>query len=193
MVSFMTKNRKYVLAILLVMILLIFAVRVTYALFEASILNTGSLTGDTCFSIKYTNGQAISGELSMGSGYSSGKSTNIVLHIDNQTEDSKCSNIIGKGTIYLNTVSSNVDFSTSGSIPLMYSVLVGNTVMVSGEVNGNSKQAIYTGFNVTTTSVTYKVYLWYNEDKDNVNDFNDINYSGYISAEVIAESTIKNN
>lgn len=191
MSNFLVRNRKNIFVTLFVFLLTFFVTGVTYALFEAFAENENTVTGGTCFSVRYTKGQNIDSELSMGTSYTSGKSTNIVISIDNQTASNRCSNIIGKGTIFLNTVSSNIDFTNTGNIPLMYSVVVGNTALASGEVTGASKQALYTNFDVTTTSVTYKVYLWYNENKDNDNDFNDINYSGYISAEVMAESTIK--
>lgn len=191
MSNFLVRNRKNIFVTLFVFLLTFFVTGVTYAFFEAFAEKENTVTGGTCFSVRYTKGQNIDSELSMGTSYTSGKSTNIVISIDNQTASNRCSNIIGKGTIFLNTVSSNIDFTNTGNIPLMYSVVVGNTVLASGEVTGVSKQALYTNFNVTTTSVTYKVYLWYNENKDNDNDFTDINYSGYISAEVMAESTIK--
>ena len=183
-------NRRSLLTILGVVVLVLVVAGVTYALFEANANKEDAVSGDTCFSIKYTKGQNISGELEMGASYTTGKSTDIVIGLDNSSSNAnRCSNIIGKGTIYLTTTSSNLDY-TKTNIPLRYSVVVGSTVKATGAINGTENQVLYENFDVTATSVTYKVYIWYDQSKDDINDFSDITFAGYIHASVVGKSTI---
>lgn len=183
-------NKRSLIAILGVVLLIVIVAGVTYALFEANANKEDAVSGDTCFSIKYTKGQNISGELEMGASYTTGKSTDIVIGLDNSSSNAnRCSNIIGKGTIYLTTTSSNLDY-TKTNIPLRYSVVVGSTVKATGAINGTENQILYENFDVTATSVTYKVYIWYDQSKDDINDFSDITFAGYIHASVVGKSTI---
>lgn len=183
-------NKRSLLTVLGVAMLVLVVARVTYALFEANANRENAVSGDTCFSIKYTKGQNISGELEMGASYTTGKSTDIVIGLDNSSSNAnRCSNIIGKGTIYLTTTSSNLDY-TKTNIPLRYSVVVGSTVKATGAINGTENQVLYGNFDVTATSVTYKVYIWYDRSKDDINDFSDITFAGYIHASVVGKSTI---
>lgn len=183
-------NKRSLIAILGVVLLIVIVAGVTYALFEANANKEDAVSGDTCFSIKYTKGQNISGELEMGASYTTGKSTDIVIGLDNSSSNAnRCSNIIGKGTIYLTTTSSNLDY-TKTNIPLRYSVVVGSTVKATGAINGTENQVLYENFDVTATSVTYKVYIWYDQSKDDINDFSDITFAGYIHASVVGKSTI---
>lgn len=183
-------NKRSLITILGVVLLIVIVAGVTYALFEANANKKDAVSGDTCFSIKYTKGQNISGELEMGASYTTGKSTDIVIGLDNSSSNAnRCSNIIGKGTIYLTTTSSNLDY-TKTNIPLRYSVVVGSTVKATGAINGTENQVLYENFDVTATSVTYKVYIWYDQSKDDINDFSDITFAGYIHASVVGKSTI---
>lgn len=183
-------NKRSLITILGVVLLIVIVAGVTYALFEANANKEDAVSGDTCFSIKYTKGQNISGELEMGASYTTGKSTDIVIGLDNSSSNAnRCSNIIGKGTIYLTTTSSNLDY-TKTNIPLRYSVVVGSTVKATGAINGTENQVLYENFDVTATSVTYKVYIWYDQSKDDINDFSDITFAGYIHASVVGKSTI---
>lgn len=183
-------NKRSLITILGVVLLIVIVAGVTYALFEANANKEDAVSGDTCFSIKYTKGQNISGELEMGASYTTGKSTDIVIGLDNSSSNAnRCSNIIGKGTIYLTTTSSNLDY-TKTNIPLRYSVVVGSTVKATGAINGTENQILYENFDVTATSVTYKVYIWYDQSKDDINDFSDITFAGYIHASVVGKSTI---
>ncbi len=183
-------NKRSLITILGVVLLIVIVAGVTYALFEANANKKDAVSGDTCFSIKYTKGQNISGELEMGASYTTGKSTDIVIGLDNSSSNAnRCSNIIGKGTIYLTTTSSNLDY-TKTNIPLRYSVVVGSTVKATGAINGTENQILYENFDVTATSVTYKVYIWYDQSKDDINDFSDITFAGYIHASVVGKSTI---
>lgn len=183
-------NKRSLITIFGVVLLIVIVAGVTYALFEANANKENAVSGDTCFSIKYTKGQNISGELEMGASYTTGKSTDIVIGLDNSSSNAnRCSNIIGKGTIYLTTTSSNLDY-TKTNIPLRYSVVVGSTVKATGAINGTENQILYENFDVTATSVTYKVYIWYDQSKDDINDFSDITFAGYIHASVVGKSTI---
>lgn len=183
-------NKRSLITIFGVVLLIVIVAGVTYALFEANANKEDAVSGDTCFSIKYTKGQNISGELEMGASYTTGKSTDIVIGLDNSSSNAnRCSNIIGKGTIYLTTTSSNLDY-TKTNIPLRYSVVVGSTVKATGAINGTENQVLYENFDVTATSVTYKVYIWYDQSKDDINDFSDITFAGYIHASVVGKSTI---
>lgn len=183
-------NKRSLITIFGVVLLIVIVAGVTYALFEANANKEDAVSGDTCFSIKYTKGQNISGELEMGASYTTGKSTDIVIGLDNSSSNAnRCSNIIGKGTIYLTTTSSNLDY-TKTNIPLRYSVVVGSTVKATGAINGTENQILYENFDVTATSVTYKVYIWYDQSKDDINDFSDITFAGYIHASVVGKSTI---
>ena len=183
-------NKRSLITIFGVVLLIVIVAGVTYALFEANANKKDAVSGDTCFSIKYTKGQNISGELEMGASYTTGKSTDIVIGLDNSSSNAnRCSNIIGKGTIYLTTTSSNLDY-TKTNIPLRYSVVVGSTVKATGAINGTENQILYENFDVTATSVTYKVYIWYDQSKDDINDFSDITFAGYIHASVVGKSTI---
>lgn len=183
-------NKRSLITILSVVLLIVIVAGVTYALFEANANREDAVSGDTCFSIKYTKGQNISGELEMGASYTTGKSTDIVIGLDNSSSNAnRCSNIIGKGTIYLTTTSSNLDY-TKTNIPLRYSVVVGSTVKATGAINGTENQILYENFDVTASGVTYKVYIWYDQSKDDINDFSDITFAGYIHASVVGKSTI---
>lgn len=181
----MDRDKKtVVLLIILVVALIVITVRITYSLFEVSKTNN-SISGSSCFDILYTKGQNIDGEISAGTDYSSGFNTDIKFGLR-----STCNNVIGVGTIYLTTKSiSTMDFTDNA---LRYTVLVGNTVVSTGAVNGTENQVIYDNINVVNSQVTYKVYIWLDESLENQTNYNDEVYEGFIHASVTATSDINN-
>lgn len=178
----MDKDKKTVaLLIILVVALVVITVRITYSLFEVTKDDT-TISGSSCFDIAYTKGQNITGNLATGSSYTSGFNTNIKLGLR-----SAC-NVKGIGTIYITTKSSStMDFTDNA---LRYTVVVGDTVVSTGAVDGTANQVIYDNITVINNQITYKVYVWLDESLENQNNYDDEVYEGFIHASVVAASDL---
>lgn len=148
----------------------------TYAWFTWASNNT-IISGDSgCFTIQYTNGTAISGNLAPSSDYTGGKSTTATLNIN-----STCTTE-GDATINLVTDSSANTAINLSSNAVKYAVYQDTTEVSSGTVT-QATQALAT-FALTKVATTYTVYVWVDgEIADNT--FAGKTYSGYISASAV--------
>lgn len=179
----MDKEEKRKIIILIFFIIFVSAVIVslTYAFFYAQSSATG-FEGKSCFDISYVKGQDVEGELNAGTSKDTGFYTDVKIKMA-----SSC-NTIGKGTLYLTTKeNSTMDFTDNA---LKYSIVVNNTVVKTGSVNGTANQILYDNFTVNTTDVTYRVYIWLDSSLEE-DDLTDELYYGFIHASVVSASEVK--
>ena len=143
----------------------------TYAWFTWQSGNT-ILNGTTdCFTINYTNGQAISGEIIPSVDYTGGKTTTVQIGID-----PSCT-IGGTAKIKLTTESSiTINLADSA---VKYAVYNGDTEVSSGNVTSGTIDLAT--INLTTSQVTYTVYIWV-DGAITDNSYVGTTYSGYIHA-----------
>ena len=155
---------------------------VTYAFYLISAANSDIKGEASCFVIKYASGQAITGDLDLGTNYDTGKSTDIVMFVGDECD------VKAVGTLTLHTIKDQTDMDlTDGA--LKYSVVVGNQVLSTGAITGDEEQIIYNGV-LNNSSTTYRVYVWLDSTLENNNIFVDESYAGYISASAKVASTI---
>lgn len=178
------ERKKIVILVLFIIFISAIVVGLTYAFISANASNN-SIQGSSCFDIVYGRGSRIDGELEAGSNMNSGVFTNVTIKM------APSCTTLGKGTLYLTTVTtgnnpSTIDFTDNA---LKYSVVVGSNVVASGKVDGTANQVIYDNFIVNTTEVTYKVYIWLDESLE-ADSSDDESFSGYIHASVVATSDI---
>jgi len=175
-------KRRNIFIVMFIFILLMLIAGTTYALFLVSNSKSGSISGSAnCYTINYTKGQDIAGELVTGTDYSSGWSTGIVMYTN-----SGCENLTG--TLYITTnASSTMDFSDNA---LKYTVLLGSTVVSTGSIDGTANQIIYDNFALNTSSTTYTVYIWLDEALEDTTNYNNESYSGFIHADVMETSNL---
>lgn len=147
----------------------------TYAWFTWASGNTTISGQSGCFTIEYTNGTAISGNLTPSADYTGGKNTDATLNIA-----STCTTE-GDATISLTTnASSTIDLTENA---VKYAVYQGTTEISSGVVTGGT-QVIASNIQLTKTATTYTVYIWVDGEIAD-NDYVGTSYSGYISASAV--------
>ena len=143
----------------------------TYAWFTWQSGNT-ILNGTTdCFTINYTNGQAISGEIIPSADYTGGKTTTVEIGID-----SSCT-IGGTAKIKLTTEESSTINLDGGAVK--YAVYNGDSEVSSGTVTSGTMDLATV--NLTNSQVTYTVYVWIDGTLTD-NSYVGTTYSGYIHA-----------
>jgi len=169
-----------ILSVIIVLLIIICGVGVTVAFFTVTASKSGITASANCYTVNYTKGQDIAGELIVGADYTSGHSTDVVMYSDPSCE-------LLAGNLYITTNSeSNMDLTDQA---LRYSVVVNNQVVSEGYVNGTSNQLIYSKFTLNTTATTYKVYLWLDASKENMQGGNE-SYSGFIHADVVMSAVL---
>ncbi|MCI6265813.1 MAG: hypothetical protein MR598_03075 [Erysipelotrichaceae bacterium] len=168
-------------SIIIIGILVTFSLGSTYAFLNFKASNNTATGVGGCFQVNYS-GQAINNlSLESSSTYTEGASSDIIL-----SKSSDC-DIYTEADIYLYTNTTTTAPISNGA--LKYKVVNGSTTIGEGAITstGDKKLATVT---LSTTSTTYKVYLWIDPDISN-GTFNDTTYSGYIYANAVQTSTIK--
>ena len=130
------------------------------------------------FSINYSGDQALTSIATVKTSEATPSNTSKVT----VTASKGVNSIDGNLTIYLNTTSNSNALIADGV--LSYAVCVGEcaTFSTTSYVSSTSRLALVTAVPLTTTSVSYNIYFWYDEDK--VTPTNSLlNYTGYIDAE----------
>ena len=139
------KDKEKYLMLIPIIILLIILIGGSYAFLEAKDDDNSIAGSNECYTVNYTKGQDIEGELALGNDYTSGKSTDILMYSDPDCADMT-------GTLYITTNNtSTMDFSDKA---LRYTVVVGNEVVSEGAVDGTANQVIYKDFKLNTSSTT---------------------------------------
>ena len=150
------ETKKTLGIILGVLAFIAFILGVTYAWLSWG--STSSISGNSgCFTIDYS-GTGFEGTLEMSDVYSKGITSSVTMKIN-----SSCTNINGTGTIYLNTKSFNGPSSWTTDGALKYTVVTSGSVVASGKITSASDLAIYSNFNLassTASAVTYTIYIW---------------------------------
>lgn len=138
----------------------------TSTLFEN--LNVTTTTKGLDYYITYNKGTDItSGTINPSATYTGGNSVTITLYKKDNTYDIY-------GHIYLDVTSIGDKLKNSNA--LKYAVVSGGNVISSGSMKGTSSgtsKLIATNIPLSTTSTTYSVYLWFDE-----NDINDYEVQG---------------
>lgn len=175
-------RKKMIYLIFFIILLIVLISGTSYALFNVQI-NSGNISGyANCYEVNYTKGQNISGELIMGTSYTSGKSVDIVM-----SSDPECTTLLG--TLYLSSSqNSTMDYSDGA---LKYTVVVDNNVVSQGAVSGAENQVIYSNFALNSTDTTYKVYIWIDASLEDMSNFEIETYSAYIHADVRVTSDVE--
>lgn len=163
----------------------------TYAWFtwRSNNVNISGATG--CFTIDYTISQEIGAtsaeSLKLGTSYTDGKYAEVTLSLN-----SACTGITGKGSLYLNTKSVATDDVILGGA-LNYTVVkvTGSTEeqIKTGTITTTDKITVATDIPLggTSTSSTYRVYVWINGEQA-TNSYANAKYSGFISAEAVQDA-----
>ena len=153
----------------------------TYSYMFVSDKDNTVVKGETeCYTVNYTKGQDISGSLTPGTDYTSGKNTDIIMY-----SEPGCG--IMYGTLYITTnQDSTMDFSDNA---LRYTVVKNNSIVSQGVVNGTENQIIYNNFVLNDEKTTYQVYIWLDEDLESATLI-DETFSGFIHAEAITASNV---
>jgi len=175
-----TYDKEKYLMLIPVIALILIAIGATYAFFQASASNSDTITGSgECYTVNYTKGNDISGEIEPVADYTSGKSTDIIMY-----SDPNCASMTG--TLYITTNNtSTMDFTDKA---LRYTVVVDGNVVSEGAVNGTTNQVIYSGFTLNTTSTTYTVYVWLDTSLEDTTNTSDESFSGFIHADAVVSS-----
>jgi len=175
-----TYDKEKYLMLIPVITLILIAIGATYAFFQASASNSDTITGSgECYTVNYTKGNDISGEIEPVADYTSGKSTDIIMY-----SDPNCASMTG--TLYITTNNtSTMDFTDKA---LRYTVVVDGNVVSEGAVNGTTNQVIYSGFTLNTTSTTYTVYVWLDTSLEDTTNTSDESFSGFIHADAVVSS-----
>lgn len=176
------KNQnKLILLIVFVLIIIILFLGATYALIQTVAENRNIRGNTSCYTINYVKGQDISGELELSNTYVTGKSTDVVMY-----SEPNCANLLG--TIYITSNPESVmNYSDNA---LRYTVVANGVVVSEGAINGTVNQPIYDNFVLSKTSITYKVYVWLDEELEDFNDLTEEMYSGFIHVDVRGASGI---
>lgn len=171
-------------SIIIIGILVIFSLGSTYAFLNFRATNSSTATGEGgCFQVNYS-GQAINNlSVATTSTYTEGVSSDIIL-----SKSTDCQ-IYTEADIYLYTDEDDTTAPITTVQALKYKVMTGSTTVSEGTITttGDTKLATVT---LSTTSTTYKVYLWIDADISN-GSYNSTTYSGYIYASASQTSTIK--
>lgn len=143
------------------------------------------IEGDsTCFDITYVKGNNIGSNedvarIPLGTNYLDGLSTTIKMSVD-----TRCTDISGRGTLYLNTEEETSDVLINNNL-LNYEVVVEGNSVDRGIINSKDSIPIYEDFEITYDVKNITVYVWVNGEyvtNDNVNEVTTGVYKGYISA-----------
>ena len=176
----MSRNKKIILLVFGILILIILVSGITYAAFSwASDPDRGVISGNTqCFDISYTKGTDITnGSLDFASTYTDGLSASVKVKLADT-----CS-INGIGTLYLDTKEETSDYLITNSL-VRYQVLEDTSEVANGIITSKGKNVIYDNFDVTNTEKEFTVYIWISiEDvtDDNISSISSSTYSGTIS------------
>lgn len=123
------------------------------------------ITGSSqqCFTINYTVNKSVgtsnaSVPIKYQSSYVGSQYAEVILGVG-----SSCTGVTGNGTIYLSTTNASNDILKGGLYYTVVSVSGGTeTVLSEGSIMQTTEKKLLTNINVTSTSVTYRVYLWVN-------------------------------
>lgn len=184
----MSKKSNIYSIIFIVLFVIILISGVTFAIYTWQTLNDDEDVYEgvsTCFDIVYSKGSDIgsnenSRKLSLGKRYSDGLSTSLRININ-----SKCKDITGIGTLYLNTEEETSDYLLEDGI-LNYYVSSSGTSS-SGVIDSKGSIPIYSDFIVDQNSKNITVYVWVNGanvTNENVEQIINGIYKGNITASV---------
>lgn len=182
-INYKAKNIK---TIIIIILLVVASLSLTYAYMLLNSTKTTDSTQAGCFVVNYT-GQSINNtSLQSTEDYTQGEVSDIVLSKNKDCE------IYTEASIYIHTNSSETDAPLSNEA-LKYKIMNGSTEVSSGSIktvtSGNEEQLLAT-VPLTTTSTTYKVYLWIDSSISR-GSYNEKTYSGYLYASSTQSSTIK--
>lgn len=175
-----TKNINLLSIVSLMLLIIVIILGGTYAAFVVSKQDSSTITGAAnCYKVKYTKGQDINGALEADTNFTSGWSTDIVMYAESGCEDLTA-------TLYLTTnPDTTMDLSDKA---LKYTVVLNNSIVSEGSVDGTANQVIYNNFKLNTTQTTYRVYIWLDSVLEDLTNFDSEAYSGFIHADVTATS-----
>ena len=185
--------------IILISLIAIVSLSSTYAFIQLNATsNTATGTGG-CFNVNYSGNSTDvnNSEVVTSTQYTTVKSTKIALY-----KSADC-DIYTEASIYLHTdtntnsaplclESTNQDY-IDGCCSMKYQVMQGDTVISSGTVNeptNENDDQILATVPLTTSSVSYDVYLWI-DSSTSKGIYHGTTYSGSIYASAIQSSTIK--
>ena len=168
-------------SIIIIVLLIIFSLSATYAFLTFSSSNNTATGTGGCFQVNYS-GQTINEDALISTDdYTEGASSNIIL-----SKSSDCQ-IYTKASIMIKTNTSTTAPISNGA--LKYKVLQGTTIISEGTITTTGDTTLAT-VALTTTSTTYKVYIWIDSNISN-GTYHDKSYSGYLYATAIQTSTVK--
>ena len=175
-----TKNINLLSIVSLMLLIVVTILGGTYAAFVVTKQESSTITGAaSCYKVKYTKGQDINGVLEADTNFTSGWSTDIVMYAESGCEDLTA-------TLYLTTnPDTTMDLSDKA---LKYTVVLNNSIVSEGSVDGTANQVIYNNFKLNTTQTTYRVYIWLDSALEDLTNFDSEAYSGFIHADVTATS-----
>lgn len=173
------ETRKILGTIIGVLAFIALVAGLTYAWFTWFSENT-ELSGITdCFTVTYTNGQAISGEITPTSVYNQAgsKTTTATLGITEGCVD---------GTAIIKFTVNDTTTMPLDKGAIKYAVTYedptdGSTKVVEGVVDAVGTINLATGLPLNTDPITYTIYIWADQTLVD-NDFTGTSFSGYIHA-----------
>lgn len=139
-----------------------------------------------CFNVNYTASRnigtaSVPARLKYLSSHTGGEYAEVSLGID-----SSCSGMTGTGKIILNTTSASNTLLGGGLYYTLVSVSNNTETLISeGAVTATGSKTLSSNINVTTTSTTYRIYVWINGAIAG-NSYVGETYAGTIGAEVVA-------
>ncbi len=174
-------KRQVLYAIGAVLIMAVVIVGSTYAFFSSSIGGNRNITADSSdFSVIYTGGTEINGEMPVTTDKTNAFSTSVNIRM---AENS----VLAVGTLYITIESISENLRIPGFKWEVYKVVNNSEVLQSrGNFNGyndtnNNVVTIVNNYQLSTTNTTFVIYLWVDGTLTNNNVLGGI-FSGYIGA-----------
>lgn len=181
----MEKEKKKL--IILIILVIGFILSATYAYLFLMVSNN-TVTGEGgCFEVNYAGQDISSSSLNSTTNYLEGAHSQITL-----SKNAGC-DIYTEAEIYLHTASEST--SPLGEA-FKYKILNGEDIVSEGSLvdlrddNGNLKDNRLATVSLSTTDVTYDIYLWIDSDLSN-GAYNGTVFSGYLYASATQTSNIK--
>lgn len=172
-----TGKKKYIIFVIAIVCFGLTLVGGTFAwlTFNANVVNAKYNTTTTCFTIDYTNGNAISGVMYQSSTYKGGLTGSVTMKLN-----SSCSVQSAIGTIKLNVNSSTGSLLLSEGA-LKYAVYTdpNGSPAATGTITKTGEMTLYDNFNMTMNAVTYYIYVWLDGTIAD-NEYVNLPFSGYI-------------
>lgn len=170
---------------IIITIVVITSLSATYAWLAISSVSNNSSTGTAgCFSVNYSGQEIDNSSLQSTEDYTQGAKSNIIL-----SKNSNCE-IYSKAEIMLHTNTTSTAPLSNGA--MKYKVMQGTTEISTGAVaavDANSTDQLLATVDLTTTNVTYTVYIWI-DPTISQGTYHEKTYSGYLYARSTQSSSI---